>query len=90
MSASQRIENYALIGRQEDAKRLFEKLLALGNDVGLFAEEYDTKLQRLVGNFPQALSHIALVQAAFSISGVRGKLAENGHAPGTQSVVEEI
>ncbi len=82
--------NLVLIGREEDAKRLFEKLLALGNDVGLFAEEYDTKLQRLVGNFPQALSHIALVQAAFSISGVRGKLAENGHAPGTQSVVEEI
>jgi GH15 family glucan-1,4-alpha-glucosidase len=63
------VSNLWLIGRQDDAKNLFEKLLALRNDVGLLAEEYDVKRKRMVGNFPQALSHIALVHAAFAMSG---------------------
>lgn len=58
-----------LIGRKADAMTLFERLLALCNDVGLLAEEYDSKSGRMVGNFPQALSHISLVHAAFAISG---------------------
>ncbi len=58
-----------LIGRQDEAKRFFERLLSLTNDVGLLSEEYDAKRRRLVGNFPQALSHIALVHAAFTIAG---------------------
>jgi GH15 family glucan-1,4-alpha-glucosidase len=57
-----------LLGRRNDAHRLFERLLALRNDVGLLSEEYDTKTQRMVGNFPQALSHIALVNAAFEFA----------------------
>lgn len=57
------------IGREAEARQLFEKLLALRNDVGLLSEEYDTKDQRQVGNFPQALSHLGLVHAAFSLSG---------------------
>jgi GH15 family glucan-1,4-alpha-glucosidase len=48
---------------------LFERLLALRNDLGLLSEEYDVKQKRLVGNFPQALSHIALVGAAFALEG---------------------
>ena len=56
-----------LQGRVEDAKKLFERLLALANDVGLLAEEYDTGAKRMVGNFPQALSHISLVNAAVSL-----------------------
>ncbi len=56
--------NLKLIGRDEDARRLFERLLAVANDTGLLSEEYDTKRKRLVGNFPQALSHIALLGAA--------------------------
>ena len=58
-----------LIGRKEDSTRFFEKLLALTNDVGLLSEEYDAKGGRMLGNFPQALSHIALVHAAFTLSG---------------------
>jgi len=61
--------NLWLIDRKEDAKALFERLLALSNDLGLLAEEYDTDHKRMVGNFPQALSHIALVHAAFAMSG---------------------
>ena len=55
--------------RREEAKALFEHLLTLRNDVGLLSEEYDTKAQRQVGNFPQALSHLGLVHAAFTLSG---------------------
>jgi GH15 family glucan-1,4-alpha-glucosidase len=61
-------DNLHLMGRHEDARRIFERLLALRNDVGLLAEEYDTKLQRLVGNFPQAFSHIGLVNTALNLS----------------------
>ncbi len=62
------VSNLKLIGRDADANRLFERLLALSNDVGLLSEEYDTKRNRLVGNFPQALSHIALIGAAFQLA----------------------
>ena len=59
---------YVLIGRAADARRLFERLLTLRNDVGLLAEEYDTRAQRLVGNFPQAFSHVALVNTAHNLA----------------------
>ena len=59
---------YALMGRTDDARRLFERLLALRNDVGLLAEEYDPAGKRLVGNFPQAFSHIALVNTAHNLA----------------------
>jgi GH15 family glucan-1,4-alpha-glucosidase len=57
------------IGREDDARQLFERLLALRNDLGLLSEEYDFANKRLVGNFPQALSHISLVNAAFNLQG---------------------
>jgi GH15 family glucan-1,4-alpha-glucosidase len=57
-----------MMGRDEDAKRLFDRLLALRNDVGLLAEEYNTATRRQLGNFPQALSHIALINAAFEFT----------------------
>jgi GH15 family glucan-1,4-alpha-glucosidase len=57
------------IGREADARKLFDRLLELRNDVGLLSEEYDTEKKRLVGNFPQALSHIALINAAFTLQG---------------------
>jgi GH15 family glucan-1,4-alpha-glucosidase len=60
------------IGRSHDAKKLLERLLALRNDVGLLSEEYDIERKRLVGNFPQAFSHIALVNAAFYLDGKAG------------------
>jgi GH15 family glucan-1,4-alpha-glucosidase len=58
-----------LMGRDADAKKLFKRLIGLANDVGLLSEEYDSSSKRQVGNFPQALSHIALLHAAFAISG---------------------
>jgi GH15 family glucan-1,4-alpha-glucosidase len=64
------------IGREKDARKLFESVLRLRNDVGLLAEEYDVARKRQVGNFPQAFSHIALVNAAFDLEGkneVRGR-----------------
>jgi GH15 family glucan-1,4-alpha-glucosidase len=57
-----------LMGRKADAKAMFERLLAVRNDVGLLSEEYDPVEKRFVGNFPQALSHIALLHAAFAMS----------------------
>lgn len=63
------VEVYAMQGRVQDARALFEKLLSLANDVGLLSEEYDTKAKRLVGNYPQAFSHIALIRAAMRLAG---------------------
>jgi GH15 family glucan-1,4-alpha-glucosidase len=59
---------YALTGRRGQAVALFERLLALRNDVGLFAEEYDPRTRRMLGNFPQALTHMALVNTARLLS----------------------
>jgi GH15 family glucan-1,4-alpha-glucosidase len=55
------------IGRIKDARALFNRLLALRNDLGLLSEEYDVERHRLVGNFPQAFSHIALINAAVDL-----------------------
>ena len=62
------VDAYALTGRVEEAKRMFERLIALANDVGLLSEEYDAREKRLVGNFPQAFSHMALVNSAMCLS----------------------
>ena len=56
-----------LIGRHEDAHALFERLIGLANDVGLLSEEYDPRGKRLLGNFPQAFTHLALVNSAFNV-----------------------
>jgi GH15 family glucan-1,4-alpha-glucosidase len=61
-------DNYALIGRQADARRLFRRLLDLRNDVGLLAEEVDVGGAEMIGNYPQAFSHIGLVNAAWAIT----------------------
>ena len=65
------VSNLQMIGRKQDAHQLFERLLSLANDVGLLSEQYDTKRHRLVGNFPQALSHIALIGAAYHLTHTR-------------------
>jgi GH15 family glucan-1,4-alpha-glucosidase len=56
------------LGRRDEARRLFDRLLAVRNDLGLFAEQYDPVAKRLLGNFPQAFSHVALVNAAYNLS----------------------
>jgi GH15 family glucan-1,4-alpha-glucosidase len=58
-----------LIGRHDDARALLDRLIGLSNDIGLLAEEYDTQAGRQVGNFPQAFSHVSLVNAAYNLSG---------------------
>jgi len=63
---------YVLLGRYDDAVALFERLLALRNDLGLLAEEYDPRSGRLLGNFPQAFSHIALINTAENLASARG------------------
>jgi GH15 family glucan-1,4-alpha-glucosidase len=69
-------DNLALLGRQDDARRLFERLLSLRNDVGLLSEGYDPANKRMLGNFPQALSHLALVNTACNLSRTRGPAAD--------------
>ncbi len=69
-------DNLVLQGRVDEGRALFERLLSLRNDVGLLAEEYDPRLKRQVGNFPQAFSHIALVNTAFNLSKDRGPAAQ--------------
>jgi GH15 family glucan-1,4-alpha-glucosidase len=59
---------YVLTGRIDEARRLFERLLSLRTDLGLLSEEYDLGARRLVGNFPQAFSHIALVTTAHNLA----------------------
>ncbi len=61
------VSAYAAAGRSDDAHVLFDRLVGLVNDVGLLSEEYDPRAQRMVGNFPQAFSHLTLVQAAFRL-----------------------
>ncbi len=60
----------AMIGRRDDARALFERVSSLSNDLGLLSEEYDTERKRLIGNFPQAFTHLALVSSASGLSGV--------------------
>ncbi|MEU5880738.1 glycoside hydrolase family 15 protein [Spirillospora sp. NPDC047279] len=60
------------IGREDEARELFERLLSLRNDVGLLAEEYDPRAGRQVGNFPQAFSHVPLIHTAYELDGHRG------------------
>jgi GH15 family glucan-1,4-alpha-glucosidase len=59
---------YVMLGRLDDARDMFERLLGLRNDVGLLSEEYDPKSARQVGNTPQAFSHVALVNTAYNLS----------------------
>jgi len=80
------------IGRDDDAMVLFERLLNLRNDLGLLAEEYDIARCRMVGNFPQAFSHIALVNAAFDIegdAGVRKRANRDPHQRPTRSGIRD-
>jgi len=65
-------DNFILQGRAAEARGLFERLVALCNDVGLLAEEYDPRLDRQLGNFPQAFSHVALVNTAFNLTRSQG------------------
>ncbi|HEY1930436.1 MAG TPA: glycoside hydrolase family 15 protein [Acetobacteraceae bacterium] len=74
------VDCLALLGREAEARALFERLLSLCNDVGLLAEEYDPVERRQLGNFPQAFSHLALINAALNL--------ETAHGPGDRRRAE--
>ena len=61
------VDAYVLMGRMGEARNLFERLMSIRNDLGLLAEEYDVGARRQVGNFPQAFSHVALVNTALNL-----------------------
>src|SRR6478672_7285719 len=61
-------DNYVLQGRRADARKIFKHVLGIRNDVGLLSEEYDTRAKRMVGNFPQAFSHVGLVNTALRLT----------------------
>ncbi len=84
-------DNYVLQGRIDEAKTLFRKLIALANDVGLLSEEYDPVNKRQIGNFPQAFSHIGLINTAYNLSRFTGPATERGDAAkgAVNSPVEE-
>jgi GH15 family glucan-1,4-alpha-glucosidase len=65
-------DNFAMMGREKEAREIFERLLSIRNDVGLLAEEYDPRTQRFLGNFPQAFSHVGLINTAHNLSLPKG------------------
>jgi GH15 family glucan-1,4-alpha-glucosidase len=72
------VQHYAMSGRVDQATALMDRMVGLANDVGLLSEEYDVRADRMTGNFPQAFSHLALVQAADAISRAQGKSPRSG------------
>ena len=77
-------DNYALQGRHEEAVRMFERLLEIRNDVGLLSEEYDPVGKRQLGNFPQAFSHVGLVNTAFNLTSDSGQPSAGPKAEANQ------
>ena len=74
------VNDLAMLGRVEEAQALFDRLLSLRNDLGLFSEEYDQEHQRLIGNFPQAFTHLTLIASAVALTeaaGARGSTARD-------------
>jgi GH15 family glucan-1,4-alpha-glucosidase len=84
------VDAYLMLGRHDDAQRLFERLLSLRNDVGLLSEQYDTRSRRLVGNFPQAFSHLALVNSASNIAHYRKPAEQRSEHPVADETAEPI
>jgi GH15 family glucan-1,4-alpha-glucosidase len=72
------VDNYLLQGRRREAERLYGKLVKLANDVGLLAEEYDPRAKRMLGNFPQAFSHVALVNSGVNLLNSHGVVRKRG------------
>jgi pentatricopeptide repeat protein len=69
------VDAYVMLGRVDEAKALFELLIRLCNNIGLMSEQYDPEAKRLVGNFPQAFSHLALVNSAWNLDRCQSQLS---------------
>jgi GH15 family glucan-1,4-alpha-glucosidase len=78
------VDALAIIGRREEAETLFSRLVALANDVGLLSEEYDPRARRLVGNFPQAFTHLGLVNSVLAL-----EAQKMGYSPPRSRIPEE-
>jgi GH15 family glucan-1,4-alpha-glucosidase len=74
------VDNYILQGRYAEARKLFERLLSRCNDVGLLAEEFDPLTGRMLGNFPQAYSHVGLINSALSLSRQKGPVEKRAES----------
>jgi GH15 family glucan-1,4-alpha-glucosidase len=74
------VQQYANSGRLKDARKLMDRLVGFGNDVGLFSEEYAVRAGRQAGNFPQAFSHLALVNAADAVAAATERAAATSEA----------
>lgn len=81
------VDNLVMLGREKEARELFERVCGLSNDVGLFAEEIDPATGEHLGNFPQAFTHLALINAAINLQ--RAPEAAEGERPGVEAAEEE-
>ncbi|MDO8434023.1 MAG: glycoside hydrolase family 15 protein [Candidatus Binatus sp.] len=81
-------DNLAVAGRYREAREVFERLLSLRNDVGLLAEEYDFRAQRQVGNFPQAFTHVSLINTAHNLTRLQGPAMHRSQEPAIASTNE--
>jgi GH15 family glucan-1,4-alpha-glucosidase len=79
------VDAYVLLGRLDDAQALFKRLLAVRNDVGLLSEEYDPRSGELLGNFPQAFSHVALIDSAFNLTRAAKPAEQRSEQPAMSS-----
>ena len=82
-------DNLALQGRLDEAVEIFERLLALRNEVGLLAEEWDPNARRQLGNFPQAFTHVALVNTAFNLDREERRSPMDQRSPEEKPTAEE-
>lgn len=83
------VDNLALQGRHAEARAMFKRLLSLTNDVGLLAEEYDPIGRRQLGNFPQAFSHLALINSALNLANHAGPAAQRSQGGETAETCED-
>jgi GH15 family glucan-1,4-alpha-glucosidase len=84
------VDNYVLQGRYVEARELFARLLARCNDVGLLAEEFDPLSGRMLGNFPQAYSHVGLINCALNLSRQKGPVEERAEPQGSPITIASI
>jgi GH15 family glucan-1,4-alpha-glucosidase len=84
------VDAYVMLGRMDDARSLFERLMLLRNDLGLLSEQYDPVAKRQVGNFPQAFSHVALVNSAFNLTRAEKPAEQRSEQPVKSPAAERI